>query len=90
MGIMDTVTPTTQNRRIKTRFLILSDTHGMDFSPSSQPVQHADVAIHCGDLTNGSSLSEFRTSINLLKNLNAPIKLVIAGNHDFTLDIPSF
>ena len=87
---MDTETPTIKESKIKTRILILSDTHGMDFSPSIQPSQRADVAIHCGDLTDGSSLSEFRTAITLLKSLNAPLKLVIAGNHDFTLDIPSF
>ncbi|KAK2779924.1 hypothetical protein FQN52_002322 [Onygenales sp. PD_12] len=75
---------------VKTRFLILSDTHGMEFTPETQPLQHADVAIHCGDLTNGSKLEEFQSAIKLLENLNTPLKLVIAGNHDFTLDIPNF
>ncbi|KKZ67023.1 hypothetical protein EMCG_07292 [[Emmonsia] crescens] len=75
---------------IKTRFLILSDTHGLKFSPETEPLQHADVAIHCGDLTEGSTLDEFHSTIKLLANLNAPLKLVIAGNHDFTLDIPFF
>jgi hypothetical protein len=28
--------------------------------------------------------------LRLLKDINAPLKLVIAGNHDFTLDIPVF
>jgi hypothetical protein len=48
------------------------------------------VAIHCGDLTNGSKLEELRVTIRLIKDINAPLKLVIAGNHDFTLDIPAF
>lgn len=75
---------------VKTRFLILSDTHGVGYQPDQMPLQYADVAIHCGDLTEGSQLAEFRTSIQLLKDINAPLKLVIAGNHDFTLDIPAF
>ncbi|KAE8354730.1 Metallo-dependent phosphatase-like protein [Aspergillus coremiiformis] len=73
---------------IKTRFLIISDTHGRKSLPLSD--EPADVAIHCGDLTMGSTLDEFTATINLLKQINAPIKLVIAGNHDFTLDPPAF
>ena len=75
---------------IKTRFLIISDTHGMEFNPEDKPHQHADVAIHCGDLTDGSKLEEFRSALRLLQDIDAPLKLVIAGNHDFTLDIPAF
>ncbi|KAH6987179.1 Metallo-dependent phosphatase-like protein [Ilyonectria destructans] len=75
---------------IKTRFLILSDTHGLSFSADRHPHHHADVAIHCGDLTEESKLAEFRTSLELLRSLNAPLKLVIAGNHDFTLNILMF
>ncbi len=75
---------------VKTRFLILSDTHGLDFGPEYQPSQHVDVAIHCGDLTEESKLDEYLASIRILKDLHAPIKLVIAGNHDFTIDIPAF
>jgi predicted phosphodiesterase len=77
--------------KIKTRFLVISDTHGMGFTPTDKPpLQRADVAIHCGDLTDGSKLSEFGTAIQLLKDIDAPLKLVIAGNHDFTMDIPTF
>lgn len=75
---------------IKTRLIIISDTHGMNFSPADRPLQPADVAIHCGDLTDGSKLDEFRTAIQLLKDINAPLKLAIAGNHDFTMDIAAF
>lgn len=76
--------------KVKTRLLIISDTHGEDFTSAERPFQRADVAIHCGDLTDGSRLEEFRTTIQLLKDINAPLKLVIAGNHDFTMDIPAF
>ncbi|KAL1844761.1 hypothetical protein VTK73DRAFT_1831 [Phialemonium thermophilum] len=73
---------------IKTRFLLLSDTHARrNIAIPDVPV---DVAIHCGDLTNESKLDEFRAALNLLRAINAPLKLVIAGNHDFTLDTPTF
>ncbi|KAK6442975.1 hypothetical protein LTR95_000853 [Oleoguttula sp. CCFEE 5521] len=74
---------------ISTRFLVISDTHG-------DPLRHAklteavDVVIHCGDLTEESKLDEFRATIDLLNAIDAPLKLVIAGNHDWTLDLPVF
>ncbi|KAG8156817.1 hypothetical protein KVR01_013422 [Diaporthe batatas] len=74
---------------IKTTILILSDTHGMALG-EHPPFPRADVAIHCGDLTEESKLAEMRTTLGLLKQTNAPLKLVIPGNHDFTLDTPSF
>ena len=80
----------TMASEIRTRLLILSDTHGADFGPDERPLQRADVAIHCGDLTDGSKLDEFRTALKLLKSIDAPLKLAIAGNHDFTLDASAF
>ncbi|RAL02309.1 metallophosphatase domain-containing protein [Aspergillus ibericus CBS 121593] len=75
---------------IKTRFLILSDTHSMDLP--SQYINHpnTDVVIHCGDLTESSKLQEYRTAIQLLQKIPASLKLVIAGNHDISLDEPCF
>ncbi|KAJ9149594.1 Metallo-dependent phosphatase [Coniochaeta hoffmannii] len=72
---------------IKTRFYVVSDTHGKDLITPTFPV---DVAIHCGDLTDESKIDEFRLSVDMLKSINAPLKLVIAGNHDFTLDTPLY
>ncbi|KAI1129176.1 ser/Thr protein phosphatase family protein [Nemania abortiva] len=72
----------------KTRILIISDTHGEVFN--IRPEHKADVVIHCGDLTNESKLDEHRRTLQLLQDLDAPLKLVIAGNHDFTLDTPTF
>ncbi|CAI6098783.1 unnamed protein product [Clonostachys chloroleuca] len=74
------------NSDIKTRFLIISDTHGeglpIDFSPDF----YADVLIHCGDLTNQSKLHEFESTLKMISNIGASLKLVIPGNHGFTLD----
>lgn len=87
---MDTTENPTSRPNIKTRFLIISDTHGEEFRPETKPLKHADVTIHCGDLTDGSKIEEYRATIRLLKDRDAPLKLVIAGNHDFTMDIPVF
>ncbi|KAF3483630.1 metallophosphoesterase domain-containing protein 2 [Arthroderma uncinatum] len=72
---------------METRFLILSDTHATAYTA---PQQYADVALHCGDLTEKSTLDEFRSAIQLLEGVSAPIKLAIGGNHDFTLDTPLY
>ncbi|KAK3403388.1 Metallo-dependent phosphatase-like protein [Sordaria brevicollis] len=73
----------TSSKSIKTSILILSDTHGKDLI---MPKCSVDVAIHCGDLTEDSKMEEYRTTLELLKSIDAPLKLVIAGNHDFSLD----
>jgi Icc-related predicted phosphoesterase len=75
---------------VKTRLFIISDTHADDWQPKATNLPHIDVAIHCGDLTEGSKIHEFRTSLAMLQNINASLKLVIAGNHDFSLDTPLF
>ena len=76
------------SENVKTTFLVLSDTHGQRLRQT--PQQKVDVVVHCGDLTQHSKLDEFRTTIELLKDIDAPLKLVIAGNHDFSLDLPVF
>ncbi|KAL2166788.1 hypothetical protein VTG60DRAFT_2141 [Thermothelomyces hinnuleus] len=74
----------------RTRFLILADTHGAYYLPDTKELQPIDVVIHCGDITADSQLSEYKTAIHLLSQIDAPLKLVIAGNHDFTLDTPTY
>ncbi|CVL01702.1 uncharacterized protein FMAN_07900 [Fusarium mangiferae] len=71
---------------IKTRILILSDTHGLRFVEDKKPLTPVDLVIHCGDLTEDSKLEDFREAIQLLREIDAPTKIVIAGNHDFSLD----
>lgn len=74
---------------IKTSIIIFSDTHGMDLAGRIPDVT-ADVCIHAGDMTDESKLHEFHATLKLLKAIKAPLKLVITGNHDFTLDTPAF
>ena len=70
---------------------MLADTHGLTFNKDfAKPAGKFDLAVHCGDLTQESKLSEFRDSLSLLKDIDASLKLVIAGNHEITLDTPTF
>jgi Icc-related predicted phosphoesterase len=77
---------------IPTRILVFSDTHGAQYGTGGwqKPRFRADVAIHCGDLTEESKINEFKSTLELLRNTDADLKLVIAGNHDFTLDTAAF
>ncbi|KAK7518630.1 ser/Thr protein phosphatase family protein [Phyllosticta citriasiana] len=89
---------------IKTRILIISDTHSAPLQPSTgagaaaagdnnsyarafqSPLPAADVLLHCGDLTMIGHLDEYRGALDMLGAVDAPLKLVIAGNHDISLD----
>lgn len=76
---------------VKTRILIISDTHcaSLDRAPGcgfKRPLSSADLLIHCGDLTYTGKPDEYHRSLGMLKEIDAPVKLVIAGNHDRTLD----
>ena len=82
---------------VKTRFLLLSDTHNALPSPSNPtpdptkdiayrwPLPKADVLIHAGDLTATGTVEEHRSAIELLEGVDAELKIVIPGNHDMTL-----
>ncbi|KAK4947640.1 hypothetical protein LTR10_013586 [Elasticomyces elasticus] len=79
-------------QRIKTRILILSDTHAAlpESSNSQIPLHHplpkADVLLHAGDLTLNGSISQHQNAIDLIRSIDAPLKIIIPGNHDLTLD----
>ena len=73
--------PSKPRKTVHTRICIISDTH------NAQPsLPAADLLIHCGDLTNVGRISEYTSQLAMLKAAPAPLKLVIAGNHDITLD----
>ena len=98
--------------KIKTRLLIISDTHGRQPKEKEDggqdtndeldqpdirrvptgfrdPLPEVDVVIHCGDLSKGGQTHEYEETFSMLRKCRAPLKLVIAGNHDLTLD-PEF
>ena len=78
-------------KTITTRFLIISDTHGTPpqtqlNSPYRLPFPKADVLLHCGDISNFGNASEYEPVLSALKAADAELKIIIAGNHDLTLD----
>ncbi|KAH7392579.1 ser/Thr protein phosphatase family protein [Pyrenochaeta sp. MPI-SDFR-AT-0127] len=89
-----TTTTATMSMHIKTRFLIISDTHSAsplqnganDEVPFRPPLPKADVLLHCGDLAMIGHLHEYEKTLDVLESIDADLKLVIAGNHDISLD----
>ncbi|KAL8769900.1 MAG: hypothetical protein Q9194_005313, partial [Teloschistes cf. exilis] len=78
---------------VKTRFCIISDTHStIPFPPNDRrhsyrnPLPAADVLLHAGDITNYGLIEEYEPMFEMLCKADAELKIVIAGNHDITLD----
>ncbi|KAL1305084.1 hypothetical protein AAFC00_002018 [Neodothiora populina] len=80
---------------IKTRILIISDTHSRPLQNDyphdpprafREPLPDADVLIHCGDMTMTGSVPDYNATLDVLRASSAPLKLVIAGNHDLSLE----
>lgn len=80
------------DQTIDTSLLIISDTHAGEMIAERllNLEDEVDVAIHCGDLTDGSKLDEYRSALHLLMGVKAQLKLLIAGNHDFAMDDIAF
>lgn len=80
-------------KTIKTRICIISDTHTNAPMPESstefayrEPLPKADVLLHAGDLTKTGFVWEYQIMLDVLRKAEAEIKIVIAGNHDISLD----
>lgn len=110
MTIPPKPSPSSSSPTIKTRILIISDTHATvpkikqdngadtedELNKSGGPITYptgfrsplpeADVVLHCGDLSKRGRPDEMRKTFDMLRGLNAPLKLVIAGNHDLAFD----
>ncbi|KAJ5808002.1 hypothetical protein N7474_009271 [Penicillium riverlandense] len=78
---------------VKTRICIISDTHTCaphaplnTSNPYRQPLPKADILLHAGDITKVGYHVEHEQMVAMLKEADAELKLVIAGNHDMTLD----
>ncbi|KAH0370145.1 Metallo-dependent phosphatase, partial [Aureobasidium melanogenum] len=76
---------------INTSFLIISDTHGLAIHGNTAhdfhlPLPKVDVLLHCGDLTQVGGQGPYRNALKMLGEIDAELKLVIAGNHDLELD----
>ncbi|SPN98792.1 related to phosphoesterases [Cephalotrichum gorgonifer] len=68
-------------RTHRTRFVCISDTHNYNVS-----LPKGDVLIHAGDLTNRGSYSELSKVVAWLEKADFECKIVVAGNHDISLD----
>lgn len=69
----------------KVRFVCISDTHNK--APGEgYNLPKGDVLIHAGDITNQGSLKELQKAADWLQKADFAVKIVIAGNHDFSLD----
>ncbi|KAK1826790.1 Metallo-dependent phosphatase-like protein [Podospora conica] len=66
----------------RTRIVCISDTHNF----TAIKIPKGDVLIHAGDLTNQGSYSELSKTVEWLEKLDFEAKIVVAGNHDITLD----
>ncbi|KAF9234760.1 Metallo-dependent phosphatase [Melanogaster broomeanus] len=64
-----------------TRFVCISDTHSRRYR-----VPSGDVLLHAGDLSSWGSFPQLTTTVEWLKTLDHPVKILIAGNHDLCLD----
>ncbi|EHA56870.1 Ser/Thr protein phosphatase [Pyricularia oryzae 70-15] len=65
----------------RTRFVCISDTHNHELK-----LPKGDVLIHAGDLTNQGTFSELSKAVRWLEKTDFEAKIVIAGNHDISLD----
>ncbi|KJZ77695.1 hypothetical protein HIM_02872 [Hirsutella minnesotensis 3608] len=71
----------TRPRFRRTRFVCIADTHNCTVK-----LPKGDVLIHAGDLTNQGSYSELSKTVKWLEAADFEAKVVVAGNHDITLD----
>ena len=69
---------------------LISDTHG---NHVQLPIPEVDMVIHSGDSTNSKGMYNFAEAENFFNwydNLKIKIKLLTAGNHDYSLFNKSF
>ncbi|CAL3965058.1 unnamed protein product [Diplocarpon coronariae] len=69
----------------KTRFVCISDTHNAGPGGAFK-LPKGDVLIHAGDMTNQGTFSELKKTIEWLEEADFEAKILVAGNHDITLD----
>jgi predicted phosphodiesterase len=73
------------------RFLVRSDTHNLTLTndrslPFRLSGPEADVVLQYGDLTENGSTEDLQNPIRMMRSIKAESRLIIAGNHDISLD----
>ncbi|KAF2845038.1 ser/Thr protein phosphatase [Plenodomus tracheiphilus IPT5] len=69
----------------RVRIVCISDTHNQ-----TPKLPAGDILVHAGDLTNQGSYAELKKMVEWLEKSEFETKIVVAGNHDTTLDSPFF
>ncbi|TKA30960.1 hypothetical protein B0A50_01928 [Salinomyces thailandicus] len=69
----------------KTRIICVSDTHNK-IPGEGYTLPAGDILVHAGDLTNQGSYLELQKAVSWLEQAKYPVKFVVAGNHDLSLD----
>jgi len=72
------------------RFVCISDTHGKHRKIPPDFIPNGDVLIHAGDMTLRGGPKSIKDFAEWLKGLPHKHKVLIAGNHDVTLDTDFF
>ncbi|KAF3187032.1 hypothetical protein TWF788_002611 [Orbilia oligospora] len=92
--ILPSTIVTEKDPTVRTSFLLVSDTH--DVQPQGTehkevlfryPFPKTDVFIHAGDMTQDSNLFTLKAAISWIELIPAELKILIAGNHDTTLNV---
>ncbi|EPS39567.1 hypothetical protein H072_6639 [Dactylellina haptotyla CBS 200.50] len=83
-----------QKRTRKTRFICVADTHNLSPYQGGFKVPKGDVLIHAGDMTKQGTYGELKKTVGwinkLLEDGVVERAIIIAGNHDLTLDPPFY
>ncbi|KAF3934475.1 hypothetical protein ABW19_dt0202890 [Dactylella cylindrospora] len=86
--------PQTARRTKKTRFVCMADTHNLSPFNGAFKVPKADVLVHAGDMTKQGTYEELRKTVawieKLVKDGVVEKAIIIAGNHELTLDPPFY
>ena len=61
----------------------MSDSHGFH---DAKDIPEADILVHAGDITSLGKIAEVEKFNEVLGDLPHPVKIVIAGNHDFCFE----
>ncbi|CAM1501456.1 Fc.00g034400.m01.CDS01 [Cosmosporella sp. VM-42] len=63
------------------RIVCIADTHNQTVT-----IPDGDILIHAGDLTDGGTVAELNIQFDWLRSQPHPVKVVVAGNHDYWFD----
>ena len=73
------------------RFVVISDTHSAETRyPGKLSLPEGDVLLHTGDFTQTGRLEQIAAFCEWFGAQPHPRKILIAGNHDLSLDSESY